>query len=106
MSIRRFNMKATGMIRRIDDLGRLVVPKEVRRVLDISESDPFEVYADIENDAVIFTKYYHENPISTALHKLEKSIKDDEDILSGKERTDFLANITEMKHTLRMTEER
>ena len=37
-------MKATGIVRRIDDLGRVVVPKEIRRVLRIREGDPLEIY--------------------------------------------------------------
>ena len=37
-------MKATGIVRRIDDLGRIVIPKEIRRTLHIRESDPLEIY--------------------------------------------------------------
>ena len=39
-------MKATGIVRRIDDLGRVVVPKEIRRTLRIREGDPLEIYTD------------------------------------------------------------
>ena len=39
-------MKATGIVRRIDDLGRVVIPKEIRRTLHIRESDPLEIYTD------------------------------------------------------------
>ena len=48
-------MKATGIIRRIDDLGRVVIPKEVRRNLGIREGDPLEIYT--EGRAVCFIKY-------------------------------------------------
>lgn len=48
-------MKATGIIRRIDDLGRVVIPKEIRRTLRISEGDPLEIYTD--RDCVCFKKY-------------------------------------------------
>lgn len=48
-------MKATGIIRRIDDLGRVVIPKEIRRTLKIREGDPLEIYVD--RGAVIFQKY-------------------------------------------------
>ena len=41
-------MKATGIVRRIDDLGRVVVPKEIRRTLRIKESDPLEIFTDRE----------------------------------------------------------
>lgn len=49
-------MKATGIVRRIDDLGRVVIPKEIRRVLRIREGDPLEIYTD-RNGEVIFKKY-------------------------------------------------
>lgn len=49
-------MKATGIVRRIDDLGRVVIPKEIRRTLHIKESDPLEIFTDREG-AVIFKKY-------------------------------------------------
>lgn len=49
-------MKATGIIRRIDDLGRIVIPKEIRRTLRIREGDPFEIFLDGQN-GVIFHKY-------------------------------------------------
>lgn len=49
-------MKATGIVRRIDDLGRVVIPKEIRRTLRIREGDPLEIYTDKEG-GVIFRKY-------------------------------------------------
>lgn len=49
-------MKATGIIRRVDDLGRVVIPKEIRRTLRIREGDPLEIY--VENDSVIYRKYF------------------------------------------------
>lgn len=48
-------MKATGIIRRVDDLGRVVIPKEIRRTLRIREGDPLEIF--IEKDCVCFQKY-------------------------------------------------
>ena len=49
-------MKATGIVRRIDDLGRVVIPKEIRRTMRIREGDPLEIYTD-RNGEVIFKKY-------------------------------------------------
>ena len=49
-------MKATGIVRRIDDLGRVVIPKEIRRTLRIREGDPLEIFTDSEGE-VIFKKY-------------------------------------------------
>ncbi len=53
-------MKATGIVRRIDDLGRVVVPKEIRKVLRIREGDPLEIYTGTTGE-VILKKY---SPIS------------------------------------------
>lgn len=48
-------MKATGIIRRIDDLGRVVIPKEIRRALKIEEGDPLEIF--VKDDTVCFKVY-------------------------------------------------
>lgn len=53
-------MKATGIVRRIDDLGRVVIPKEIRRTMHIKEGAPLEIFTDTEG-GVIFKKY---SPIS------------------------------------------
>lgn len=53
-------MKATGIVRRIDDLGRVVVPKEIRKVLRIREGDPLEIYTGVTGE-VILKKY---SPVS------------------------------------------
>ena len=46
-------MKATGIVRRIDDLGRVVIPKEIRRTLRIREGDPLEIFTDREGEIVL-----------------------------------------------------
>ena len=51
----RRNMKAIGIVRKIDSLGRIVVPMELRNLLDISEGDPIEIF--IEDDRIILKKY-------------------------------------------------
>ena len=56
-------MEATGIVRRIDDWGRIVIPKEIRRNLDIHEGDLFEIF--LHEDCVCFKKYIP--------NKLEKS---------------------------------
>lgn len=50
-------MKSTGIIRKVDELGRIVLPIELRRTLDISEHDEMEIF--IENEQVILRKYEH-----------------------------------------------
>lgn len=61
-------MKATGIVRRIDDLGRVVIPKEIRRTLRIREGDPLEIFVDREGE-VILKKY---SPISELGHFAEE----------------------------------
>ncbi len=58
------DMKATGIVRRIDDLGRVVIPKEIRRTLRIREGDPLEIFVDREGE-VILKKY---SPINELGH--------------------------------------
>ena len=48
-------MKATGIVRRIDDLGRVVIPKEIRRTASIREGDPLEIF--LQDGAAVFKKY-------------------------------------------------
>ena len=55
-------MKATGIVRRIDDLGRVVIPKEIRRTMRIREGDPLEIYTSNDGE-VIFKKYSAINEI-------------------------------------------
>ena len=52
-------MKATGIIRRIDDLGRFIIPKEVRKQVGINEGDAFEIFTIQENGKtmIVFSKY-------------------------------------------------
>lgn len=56
-------MKATGIVRRIDDLGRVVIPKEIRRTMRIREGDPLEIYTSNDGE-VIFKKYSPVNELS------------------------------------------
>ncbi len=48
-------MKSTGIVRKVDELGRIVLPKELRRVMDIAEKDPMEIYVD--GSTVVLVKY-------------------------------------------------
>lgn len=66
-------MKATGIVRRIDDLGRIVIPKEIRRTLRIREGDPLEIFT--SNDGqVIFKKYSPIGEISSSSEKLAAAL--------------------------------
>ena len=66
-------MKATGIVRRIDDLGRVVIPKEIRRTLRIREGDPLEIFTEKDGE-VIFKKYSPMGDISEFAGRLCESI--------------------------------
>lgn len=65
-------MKATGVIRRIDDLGRVVIPKEIRKNLRIKEGDNLEIY--VQKDEVILKKYSMMNKINDLAQELTDAI--------------------------------
>lgn len=68
-------MKATGIIRRIDDLGRVVIPKEIRRIMKVKEGDPLAIYT--ERDGVVCFKKYsptadYDNEFKAIVKTLDK----------------------------------
>ena len=75
-------MKATGIVRRIDDLGRIVIPKEIRRTLHIRESDPLEIFTDREgleifteqNGAIVLKKYSPIGEMTTFARQYAESL--------------------------------
>ncbi len=64
-------MKATGMVRRIDDLGRVVIPKEIRRTMRIREGDPLEIFTGSDGE-LIFKKY---SPLGETAHFSAKYVE-------------------------------
>lgn len=66
-------MKATGIVRRIDDLGRVVIPKEIRRTLHIRDGDPLEIYTEKDGE-VIFKKYSPVSELSDFAAKICESL--------------------------------
>ncbi|MGI6715683.1 MAG: stage V sporulation T C-terminal domain-containing protein [Eubacteriales bacterium] len=66
-------MRATGIVRRIDDLGRVVIPKEIRRTMRIREGEPLEIYTDKDGE-VIFKKYSPLGEISTFSAKYAEAL--------------------------------
>ena len=69
-------MKSTGIIRRLDDLGRIVIPRDIRRVAKLGEGDPMELFVG-DDGSVIFKKYCPGDPIWTAIKQLEDEIGND-----------------------------
>jgi len=94
-------MKATGIVRRIDDLGRLVIPKEIRRTLRIREGDPLEIFTDREGEIIlkkyspigelgVFAKEYAESLSQTVAHITCIVDKDHIVAVSGGGKKEFL----------------
>ena len=76
-------MNRTGIIRRIDDLGRVVIPREIRRTLNLKEGDPLELY--VTNDMVCFQKYYAEAGYKERIKSLIENLDEDYDMENAAE---------------------
>lgn len=94
-------MKATGVVRRIDDLGRIVIPKEIRKVLRIKEGDPIEIFTGREGEVILkkyspigelseFASDYAETLAKTTGHIACITDKDNVIAVSGGSRKEFL----------------
>ena len=68
-----YDIKATGVVRRIDDLGRIVLPKELRRTMRIKEGDSLEIFID-ENDKIVLKKYSAVKGVSSFLKEFVDSM--------------------------------
>lgn len=69
----------TGIIRRIDELGRVVIPREIRRRVGINEGDPLEIYMNPKEGTVTFQKYAPIDSYSRLLNELKDFTDDDSD---------------------------
>lgn len=74
-------MRATGIVRRIDDLGRVVIPREIRKNLGIKEGDPLEIFVDPVEKMVCFQKY--ETTINDTLEEAIRKIESYEGIVEA-----------------------
>lgn len=94
-------MKATGIVRRIDDLGRVVVPKEIRRTLRIREGDPLEIFTDREGEIILkkyspigelsaFAKQYADALAQSCGHIISITDRDQHIAVSGAARKELL----------------
>ena len=84
-------MTATGIIRRLDDLGRIVIPRDVRRQLHFREGDPLELF--IEKNGVLFKKYSPITSINDILNELRDAVREEEGIQN---RAELLVRIKEL----------
>lgn len=97
-------MKATGIIRRIDDLGRIVIPKEIRRNMNIREGDPMEIYLDGDN-RVVFEKY--NSGLLPFIHNLADRVEDNEyDTLSPESVKEIKGLLNKISKIIKEEEER
>ena len=69
-------MRATGIIRRIDDLGRIVIPRDIRKEMRIREGEPLEIFVDRNENLVGFKKYDTEKNYIAELKRLSDSIEE------------------------------
>lgn len=84
-------MTATGIVRRIDDLGRVVIPKEIRRHFKLNEGDPVEVF--VATDGILFKKYSLPTTISDDLHAIADSISSEADNYYGNPKSTKLVEL-------------
>ncbi|AZN38915.1 stage V sporulation protein T [Paenibacillus albus] len=94
-------MKATGIVRRIDDLGRVVIPKEIRRTLRIREGDPLEIFVDRDGEVILkkyspigelgdFAKEYAESLSESTSHITLITDRDNIIAVAGASKKDYL----------------
>lgn len=95
-------VKATGIVRRIDDLGRVVIPKEIRRTLRIREGDPLEIYVDREGEVILkkyspvgelgdFAKEYADSLFDAIGHIIMIADRDNVVAVAGASKKEFLS---------------
>lgn len=92
-------MNATGIIRRVDDLGRIVLPKEVRRKVGISEDTPMEIFT--SDEGIVLKKYYPENELEGMTKNLMKAVEDMCVDLGSKKTGDIRRHIREIQNLLK-----
>lgn len=96
-------MKATGIVRRIDDLGRIVIPKELRRTLHIKADDPIEIFT-ADDGVIALRKYEPSNSVLSYLERLEALIKKDEYIRESR-KPEILEKVNELEALLKIEEQ-
>ena len=92
-------MKATGVVRRLDDLGRLCLPKEIRRTLHISPGDPIEFFVD--DNSIILRRYDSYGDMQQLLDNMERNIRLSDTLIPGEQLYKLLDKLKEMRAILR-----
>lgn len=96
-------MKATGIVRRVDDLGRIVIPKEIRRKLGIAEGTPMELFT--EDKKVIFQKYIPAPDFKQSVDDLRKVFYETEEFFDAETANKIEEHIKALTETLKESEE-
>jgi stage V sporulation protein T len=98
-------MRATGILRRIDELGRVVIPKEIRRSMRIKEGDALEIFVD--NGFLCLRKYEAEKEFSAEIKALEDDILNQYFMTDNKDEINIIKMaFQEIRHQLRAIEEK
>lgn len=92
-------MKSTGIVRRVDDLGRVVIPKEIRRRYKITEGTPLELFIDDKRNQIMLQRYDSVNDVSTMLEFALDAVTEDAELLKNsymvKELRDKIVDVLE-----------
>lgn len=88
-------MKSTGIVRRIDDLGRVVIPKEIRKSLLIEEGDPMEIF--IKDDGLFLKKYLTDYSFYERLEDIERRFNTATDMIGHKNSREIKKKFEEIK---------
>lgn len=92
-------MKATGIVRRVDDMGRVVIPKEIRREMRIKEGTPMEIFTD-KDGSITFKKYDTTGNVRDQLDVLSKAIEEIEEDLDASKSDQLHKCISDIKNIL------
>lgn len=92
-------MKATGVVRPVDNLGRVCLPKEIRRTLHISPGDPVEFYVD--ENSIIIRRYDTFGDMQQLLDNVERSIQLSDTLIPGSKISKLLDKVKEMRSILK-----
>ena len=93
-------MKATGIVRKMDELGRIVIPKELRRTLHIKVGDPIEIFT-ADDGVIALRKYEPSNSVLSYLERLEALINNEE----FRHKNKMLVKIAELEALLKIEEQ-
>lgn len=98
-------MDKTGIVRRVDDLGRVVIPKEIRKKFMIHDGEPLELLIDEENCMIGYKKYNTISDINTKLENINKSISEfiEDDTYIHYVFYDFIDTLLELQNKIKET---